>query len=74
MQISWTTVVVHSRDNLETGMAHEVKSLENQPQFSQTAMWQNWFGSFQTNPKYFQKVATELKKNYLEFSTDWLTN
>ena len=29
---------VHSWDNKEVGMAHEVKSPENQPQFSQTTM------------------------------------
>jgi len=28
--------VVHSRDDEEVGMAHKVKSSENQPQFSQT--------------------------------------
>jgi len=53
-------------------MAHEVKSHENQPQFSQTTMGQYWLlaqTSFQVNLKCFQKVATELKKNYLtEFS------
>ena len=36
--ISWTTIVVHSRDDKEVGVAHEVKSPENQPQFSQTTM------------------------------------
>ena len=32
--LSWTTIVVQSRDNQEIGMAHKVKSPENQPQFS----------------------------------------
>jgi len=38
--ISWTTIVVHSRDDQEVGVAHEVKSSENQPQFSQMTMGQ----------------------------------
>ena len=29
-----TTIVVHSKDDQEVGMAHEVKSPKNQPQFS----------------------------------------
>ena len=28
---SWTTIVVHSRDDKEVGVAHKVKSPENQP-------------------------------------------
>ena len=39
-----TTIVVHSRDDKEVGMAHKVKSPENQPQFSQTTMGQYWSG------------------------------
>ena len=55
--------MVHSRDDKEVDMAHEVKSPKNQPQFSQTIM-----GSigktisqknFQIDLKGFQKVATE---------------
>ena len=30
LKTSWTRIVVHSRDNQEVGMAHEVKSPENQ--------------------------------------------
>jgi len=41
--------VVHSRDDEEVDMAHEVKSPENQPQFSQVRMGQYWFGK--TKPK-----------------------
>jgi len=37
------------RDDEEVGVAHEVKSCENQPQFSQTTMGQYWLGK--TNPK-----------------------
>jgi len=34
--------VVHSRDDKEVGVAHEVKSPDNQPQISQMAMRQYW--------------------------------
>jgi len=37
--------VVHSRDDEEVGVAHEVKSPENQPQISQMAMGQYWLGN-----------------------------
>ena len=40
---------VHSRDNEGIGMAHEVKSPKNQPQFSQTTMGKYWLGT--TKPK-----------------------
>jgi len=60
--------VVQSRDDEEVGMAHEVKSLENQLQFSQTMMGQYWFGK--ANPKQafrliqngFKKLPWNLKK------------
>jgi len=63
--------VVHSWDNHEVGVAHEVKSPKHQPQFSQTMMGQYWFGKtkLSDDPKCFQKVATEFY--YLtEFLTD----
>jgi len=41
--------VVHSKDNKEVDVAHEVKSPENQPQFSQMTMGQYWLGK--TMPK-----------------------
>jgi len=41
--------VVHSRDDEEVGVAHKVKSLEKQPQFSQMTMGQYWLGK--TKPK-----------------------
>jgi len=41
--------VVHSRDYQEVGVTHEVRSPENQPQFSQIAMGQYWLGK--TKPK-----------------------
>jgi len=34
----------NSGDNQEVGMAHEVKSPENQPQFSQTTIGPYWLG------------------------------
>jgi len=37
-------MVVHSRDSEEVGVTHEVKSPENQPQFSQMMMGQYWLG------------------------------
>jgi len=37
-------MLIHSRDNQEVGMAHEVESAENQPQFSQMMMGQYWLG------------------------------
>jgi len=40
---------VHSRDDEEVGVAHEVKSPVNQPQFSQKTMGQYWLG--RTKPK-----------------------
>jgi len=40
--LSRTTIVVHSRDDKEVGIAHEVKSSKNQPQFSQMMMGQYW--------------------------------
>jgi len=37
-------LVLNLWDDQEVGMAHEVKSPENQPQFSQTRMGQYWLG------------------------------
>ena len=57
-----TIIMNHnSGDDEEIGVAHEVKSPENQLQFSQTTMGQYWLGK--TKPKQafrsIQKVATE---------------
>jgi len=41
--------MVHSRDDQELGVAHKVKSPENQPQFSQMTVGQYWLGK--TKPK-----------------------
>jgi len=39
----------YSRDDQEVGVAHEVKSPENQPQFSQMTMGQYWLGKAKLN-------------------------
>jgi len=50
--------VVHSRDDSEVGLTHEVKSPENQPQFS---LGQYWLGitKLSDQPEMLSKVATE---------------
>ena len=64
---SWTTIVVHSRDDKELGEAHEVKSPENQPQISQIAMEQYWLGktkpkkAFRLTRNAFKKVPQNVK-------------
>jgi len=69
--------VAHSRDKQEVGVAHEVKSSENQPQYSQTTMGQYWLGrtkpkqAFRSNQYAFKKLPQNFKNFYLtEFSTD----
>jgi len=53
--------VVHSRDDEEVGVAHEVKSPENQPQISQMAMGQYWLDK--TKPKKaFRSTQNAFKK------------
>ena len=47
--VSYTTKVVYSRDHKGVGMAHKIKSLEKQPQFSLTTIRQYWLGK--TKPK-----------------------
>jgi len=60
--------VVHSRDDEEVGMAHEVKSPKNHPQFSQTTMGQYWLGktkpkqAFRSTQNAFKKLPWNLKK------------
>jgi len=60
--------VVHSRDDKEVGIAHEVKSPKNQPLFSQTTMGQVKLSpkKLSDQPEMLLKVAAEfLKKVYL---------
>ena len=62
--ISYSTVVLYSRDHKGVGVAHKIISPENQPQFSQT-MKQYWLSktkpkkAFRSTGKRFQQVATE---------------
>jgi len=73
---SWTTIVVHSRDDQEVGVAHKVKSPKNQLQFSQMMLGQYWLGK--TSPNKFSDWPKMLSKSCngiyysMEFS-DWLT-
>jgi len=76
--------VVHNRGDEEVGMAHEVKSPENQPQkspenqpqFSQTTMGQYWLGktkpkeAFRSTRNAFKQLPRNCKKSLTEFSTD----
>ena len=57
-------MVLYSGDHKGVGVAHEITSPKNQPQFSLTMMRQYWLGktSLQIDPKCFQRVATEFKK------------
>ena len=73
--------MVHSRNNEEVGLAHEVKSLENQPQFSQMTMGQQWVGktepkeAFKSTQNAFKTWPRNFFKVYLtEFSNDCLTS
>jgi len=62
--------VVHSRDDEEVGVAHEVKSPENQPQISQMAMGQYWLGkakpkkAFRSTQNAFKKLPWNFKFFY----------
>ena len=47
--LSYSTIVLYSRDHKGVDIAHEIISPENQPQFSQTMMKQYWLGK--TKPK-----------------------
>ena len=56
--------MVHSREDEEVGMVHEVKSPENKTQFSQMTMGQHWLGELIPNKlsggaKILSKIATE---------------
>ena len=67
IHVSWNTIVVHSRDNQEVGMVHEVKSPKNQPQFSQMTMGQYWLGvslnKLSDQPEMLSKSFYRIKKN-----------
>jgi len=79
--ISWTTLVVHSRDVRDCGGAPRKKSTLKPANFSYITIWQYWLGNTKTKKAFrlilnpFKKLLQNLKKNYLtEFSTDWLTH
>jgi len=65
--------VAHSRDNEEVGVAHEVKSPKNQPQFSQTTMGQYWLGKTKPKklsggPKMLSKSCHGILKNFHQWN------
>jgi len=47
--ISYSTIVLYSRDHTGVGMAYDRISPKNQPQFSHLMIWQYWLRK--TNPK-----------------------
>ena len=81
LTVSWTTIVVHSRDDEEVGVAHKVTSPENQPQFSQTMMMgQYWLSKTKPKPAFwstrnaFKKLPWNFKRTLLNGIFYWLTN
>ena len=73
--VSWTTIVVHSRDDQEVGVANKLKSPKNQPQFSQTTMGWYWC---KTKPKQaFMKILIFLIYYivyWIFLQINWLTD
>ena len=59
-------IVLYSRDHKKVGVAHEITSPKNQPQFSQTAMRQYWlaFNKLLRNFKFF------ILRNFLLIPSD----
>jgi len=61
----------NSRDDQEVGVAHEVKSPENQPQFSQMRMGQYWLSktkpkqAFRSTRNAFKKLPRNFKKKLI---------
>jgi len=80
LHTSWTTIVVHSRDDQEVDVAHKVKSPENQPQFSQPTIGQYWLGktkpkqAFRSTQNAFKKLPRNFKKILFNGIFYWLTN
>ena len=75
--LSYSMTVLYSRDHKGVGVAHEITSPKNQPQFSQTMMRQYWLGktkpkqAFKSTQNTFKKLLWNFFLNYLmEFSTD----
>ena len=77
MIVSYSTIVLYSRDHKGVGVAHEITSLKKQPQFTLTMTRQYWLGktkpkqAFRSIRNVFNKLLRNLKNVYLmEFSTD----
>jgi len=74
--LSYSTIVLYSRDHQGLGVAHKLLSSKNQPHFSHMMMWQYWLGktkpkSLQIDPMLSTSCYRILKIFYLiEFSTD----
>jgi len=66
-------ISVHSRDNQEVGVAHKVKSPENQPQFSQMMMGQYWLGKTKLKQA-FRLTQNAFKKLPWNFNIFYLFN
>jgi len=65
-------IVVHSRDVEDCGGAPRRKFALKPAKIPYITMRQYWLGNTKpkNDPKHFQKVVTDLKKNLTEFSTD----
>jgi len=61
--------VVHSRDDQEVGVAHGVKSPENQPQFSQMTMGQYWLGKIKPKQAFrsTRNAPKKLPRNFKNY-------
>ena len=74
--LSYSMIVLYSRDHKGVGMAHKIISPKRQPQFPLTTMRQYWLGK--TKPKQvlrltrnaFNKLLRNSKNNLMELSTD----
>jgi len=73
--LSYSTIVLYSRDHQGLGVAHKKISPKNQPHFSHT-MWQYWLGKtklkkvFRSTRNAFNKLLQNFKIFHLtEFST-----
>jgi len=62
-----TTLVVHSRNHEEVGMAHEITLSQNQ---SKTTMGRHWLGKPSLETDAFKSYNGILKNYLTEFSTN----
>jgi len=65
--------VVHSRDDQEVGVAHEVKSPDNQPQFYQMMMGHYWLDKTKPKlvsdrPEMLSKSCHGILKNFIQWN------